>query len=167
MQMHFQKGIARAECPSICWFPFDPGLDALGSAVHFAAQRQRDNQEGRDGGRVEKWRKKLRAFQAVVIVEKYREVERKPVRGLRPIPQLVRDDVLRLHVRIAEQGQFRRPGQCRKRRIQAGISSCGLATRARNGGPERSATARSPHQTGAWTTVETAKIVVLEFRSQG
>src|SRR5260370_3736577 len=101
MQMRFQKGIARAECPSTCWFPFDPGLDALGSAVHFVAQRYRDNQEGRDGGRVEGWRKKLRAFQAVIIVEKYREVERKPVRGLPPIPQLVCYDVLRLYVRIA------------------------------------------------------------------
>src|SRR5260370_27523328 len=167
MQMRFQKGIARAECPSTCWFPFDPGLDACGRAVNDGAQRERDNQEGRGGGRVEKWRKKIRAFQAVVIVEKYREVERKPVRGLRPIPQLVRDDVLRLHVRIAEQGQFRRSGQCRKRRIQAGISSCGRATRARNGGPERSATARSPSQAGAGLNVETAKIVVLEFRSQG
>src|SRR5260370_41563841 len=118
MQMRFQKGIARAECPSTCWFPFDPGLDALGSAVHCAAQRQRDNQEGRDGGRVEKWRKKLRAFQAVVIVEKYRGVERKAVRGLRPITPPGRDDVLRLHVWSADQGEFRRPGQCRTRRIQ-------------------------------------------------
>src|SRR4029077_8544831 len=101
----------------------------------------------------------------LISIEKRRDIERKVIRGLLSITQFICCDVFRLHVRVAEQGDFSRPGQYRERGIQAHISSCRRAVGARDSGPERAAITRSPGQSNAWLKIEASKVVVLDFRS--
>src|ERR1700730_11942078 len=108
--MHPQKRIAGAERPSFRYFPFYRGLHALRRAVHFVSQRHGVHEKEWGSVRIEEGRKKLFAFEAMIIAKEHRHIYGKLIRGLRPIANLIRDDVFRLHVWVAEQDNLPGPG---------------------------------------------------------
>src|ERR1700676_2412736 len=113
----------------------------------------------------EKWRKHLGTLQALITVKKNCHVDRKAIRRLRPIAGLVGDDVFRLNLRISEQLYFSGAGKGGERYLYADVSPRRRSAGARNGSPERPASARRSRQGSARLIVEAAYIVVLEFRT--
>src|SRR5260370_18922260 len=88
-------------------------------------------------------------------------VDRKPLRGLRPVAQLIRDHMFRLHLRVAEQNYFARPGQRRKNSVQSHITPRMRAAGARYARPEGTARARSPGLADARLELEAVGTSVL------
>src|SRR5579864_1660787 len=127
MQIHLQERIAGAEGPPMRYFPIYGGLYTLRGPAHFVAQHDGVNEKWWNRVRIEKRGSRLQTLQPLIGIEKRRDIERKVVRGLLSITQFICYDVFRLHIWVAEQGDFSRPGQWFKSGIQTHVSPRGSA----------------------------------------
>ena len=96
MQMHFQKCVARAQCPAIRQFQIRGDFAAFRCAIHQIPERDGHDESSGSRARLENFRPRLQTFQMVVVIEKRRHIDGKPPVGLRSETRLVGHDVLGL-----------------------------------------------------------------------